>query len=288
MLAELRTLIAVNRYGTFAAAGERIGLTQSAVSSQIKRLEESLGFAIFERTGRSATLNVRGHAILAKAVAIGQMVDGLSDEPNDLNTQTLLHIGAIASVQSTLLTRALKTLRRDYPTLPVKVSPGVSMQLMNHLDAGEIDLAIMIRPPFGLLAELKWHPLVREPFALIVSSSIISNDWATLIQTNPFLRYDRTSFGGRQVERFLRVMKLEVRDAVELDDIHGLIRLVANGLGVALIPMAETYRKLPKNVRAIYMDDHTFYREIGVLTRTQKTMSLPLLHLLQCLQDVSI
>jgi DNA-binding MarR family transcriptional regulator len=45
VITELRTFIAVTRHGTFAAAGERLGLTQSAVSSQIKRLEESLGFA---------------------------------------------------------------------------------------------------------------------------------------------------------------------------------------------------------------------------------------------------
>ena len=57
MINELRTFIAVCRHGTFAAAGERIGLTQSAVSSQIKRLEEALGFELFDRTGRSATLN---------------------------------------------------------------------------------------------------------------------------------------------------------------------------------------------------------------------------------------
>lgn len=285
MLTELRTLIAVNRYGTFAAAADRIGLTQSAVSSQIKRLEDALGFAIFDRTGRSAHLNVQGHAILVKAETIVQLFDGLSDVPHGAATQTLLHIGAIASVQSTLLTRALKSLRREFPAVPVKVSPGVSMQLMNQLDSGEIDLAVMIRPPFGLLPELRWYPLVNEPFVLIAPSSMRSNDWAALLQSSPFLRYDRTSFGGRQVERFLRTLKMEVRDAIELDDIHALIRMVASGLGVAMIPMAETYLKLPKNVRAISLGDHTFYREIGVLTRARKTMSLPLVHLLQCLQE---
>ncbi|HWT19605.1 MAG TPA: LysR family transcriptional regulator, partial [Variovorax sp.] len=70
MINELRTFIAVCRHGTFAAAGERIGLTQSAVSSQVKRLEEALGFALFERTGRSATLNAAGQTTLARAEEI--------------------------------------------------------------------------------------------------------------------------------------------------------------------------------------------------------------------------
>lgn len=73
MILELRTFIAVARHGTFAAAGERIGLTQSAVSSQIKRLEESLGFALFDRTGRSATLNTAGGETLARAEEIVAM-----------------------------------------------------------------------------------------------------------------------------------------------------------------------------------------------------------------------
>lgn len=288
MISELRTLLAVKKYGTFAAAAERIGLTQSAVSSQIKRLEESLGFEIFERTGRSASLNIQGHEVLDKAETIVHLFDKLSDLSNEKGAKKLMRIGAIASVQSTLLTRAFKKLRREYPSLQVKISPGISMQLMNQLDAGEIDLAIMIRPPFGLLPELKWYPLISEPFKLIVPASYASNEWVKIIQSNPFLRYDRTSFGGRQVDRFIRTMKLEVEDVIELDDIHALIQMVASGLGVALIPMAETYLKLPRNVRVISLGDHTFYREIGVLTRPKKTISLQLIHLLQCLKDAVV
>ena len=54
MLRELQTFLAVVRYGSFASAGANIGLTQSAVSAQIHRLEEELGLALFDRSGRSA------------------------------------------------------------------------------------------------------------------------------------------------------------------------------------------------------------------------------------------
>jgi len=60
VLRELKTFLAVVRWGTFAAAGSRIGLTQSAVSAQMQRLEEALGAPLFTRTGRSATLNEAG------------------------------------------------------------------------------------------------------------------------------------------------------------------------------------------------------------------------------------
>ncbi|WP_163018573.1 helix-turn-helix domain-containing protein, partial [Pseudomonas viridiflava] len=67
MIRELKTLVAVAQAGTFAAAGNRIGLTQAAVSAQMQRLEAELGFALFERKGRSAQLNRMGHQTLLQA-----------------------------------------------------------------------------------------------------------------------------------------------------------------------------------------------------------------------------
>jgi DNA-binding transcriptional LysR family regulator len=270
MITELRTFIAVTRHGTFAAAGERLGLTQSAVSSQIKRLEESLGFELFDRTRRAATLNAAGATTLARAEELIALYAKLGDLPDAGGDGGLLRIGAIASVQSSLLPRALVALRQKHPKLRLSLVPGVSMHLMDQLDAGEIDMAITIRPPFGLLPELSWQTLVQEPFMLLVPAALKGKDWRKLIQAHPFLRYERKSFGGRLVERFLRDMQITVNESIELDEIQGLIQLVANGLGVALVPMVQAPDPLPKNVRAISLGEHTFYREIGILQRNAK------------------
>ena len=287
MITELRTFIAVVRHGTFAAAGERIGLTQSAVSSQIKRLEESLGFELFDRTRRAATLNAAGAMTLARAEEIVALFSKLGDLPDDDSADGLLRIGAIASVQSSLLPRALAPMRQKYPKLRLNLVPGVSMHLMDQLDAGEIDVAITIRPPFGMLPELTWEALIHEPFMLVVPAALIGNDWRKLIQKHPFLRYERKSFGGRMVERFLRDMQLAVHESIELDEIQGLIQLVSNGLGVALIPMVEAHLPLPGNVRAISLGEHTFYREVGILQRTAKASQAMVSQLAQCLRDAA-
>lgn len=287
MITELRTFIAVTRHGTFAAAGERLGLTQSAVSSQIKRLEESLGFALFDRTRRAATLNAAGATTLARAEELLALFAKLGDLPDDGSDGGLLRIGAIASVQSSLLPRALVPLRQKYPTLRLSLVPGVSMHLMDQLDAGEIDMAITIRPPFGLLPELNWQPLVHEPFMLLVPAALKGKDWRTLMEAQPFLRYERKSFGGRLVERFLRDMQIAVNESIELDEIQGLIQLVANGLGVALVPMVEGPDPLPASVRAIPLGEHTFYREIGILQRAAKASRPLVTQLAHCLRDAA-
>lgn len=267
MMTELKTLIAVVRYGGFSAAGEQIGLTQSAVSSQIQRLEESLGFALFDRTRRSAALNENGARVLARAEEIVALYAKLGDADTRDELAGTLRIGAIASVQSSVLPRALAALRKENPRLLVNILPGVSMKLMDQLDSAEIDAAIMIRPPFGILPEMSWQTLMQEPFKLLVPKDNKGRDWRKLLESQPFLRYERTSFGGRLVTRFLRDNKLAVQDAIELDEIAGLMKLVAEGLGVALVPMVEAYLPLPSGVRAISLGDKTFYREIGILRK---------------------
>lgn len=267
MITELKTLIAVVRYGGFSAAGAQIGLTQSAVSSQIQRLEESLGLALFDRTRRSAVLNEAGARVLARAEEIVALYAKLGDADRDEELGGTLRIGAIASVQSSVLPRALAALRKDHPRLLVNIIPGVSMKLMDQLDSTEIDAAIMIRPPFGILPDMTWQALMHEPFKLLVRKDSKGRDWRALLESQPFLRYDRTSFGGRLVTRFLRDNKIAVRDAIELDEIAGLMKLVAEGLGVALVPMMEAHLPLPPGVRAISLGDRTFYREIGILRK---------------------
>ncbi|MGO4450380.1 LysR family transcriptional regulator [Phyllobacterium sp. TAF24] len=201
MISELKTLVAVSRFGTFSAAGDRIGLTQAAVSGQMKRLEEQVGIALFTRTGRSAVINAEGLRVLEQAKTIISMFDDLG-KPCEHKMATVLRIGAIASVQSTLLARALVVFRARFPTHRVHIVPGISLNLFDQVDAGELDLAVVIKPSHGVPKELRWTPLIEEPYVLAVPLDLDARDWISILQQEPFIRYERTSFGGRQVDRF--------------------------------------------------------------------------------------
>ncbi|NTF88923.1 LysR family transcriptional regulator [Agrobacterium rhizogenes] len=264
MISELKTLVAIARFGTFAAAGDRIGLTQAAVSGQMKRLEEKLGVQLFERTGRSATLNAAGLRTLERAKDIIAKFEAIAD-PVDEDSGGRLSIGAIASVQSTVLARALVPFRDRFPKHHIHIVPGISLHLLDLLDAGELDLAVIIKPSFGIPKDFVWQPLLREPYVLAVPSWIEGDDWLALLQEQPFIRYERSSFGGRQVDRFLRSLSVTVRESVEIDDISAMAALVGQGLGVALLPMTEGNLPLLPSVRVVSLADRTFYREIGIL-----------------------
>ncbi|KAG8151712.1 LysR family transcriptional regulator [Burkholderia catarinensis] len=287
MIRELKTLVAVAREGTFAAAGNRIGLTQAAVSAQMQRLEAELGFALFDRQGRSARLNEMGRHVLDQAQALIGLYENLSSTAPGSPAAVRVTIGAIASVQSALLPAALADFHRRHPSCRTRVIPGLSIELVNLVDAGEIDMAAIIRPPFALQSDLHWTTLVQEPFRLIVPRGVKGQDWAGLLASEPFVRYDRASFGGRQVDRFLRKMHITVRDTCELDELDAIVKLVENGVGVAIVPQTAAYRRWPAGVRALDLGHHTFHRDIGLVHRARRTMSEPAQMLAQLIEAAS-
>lgn len=273
MIRELKTLIAVAREGTFAAAGQKIGLTQAAISAQMQRLEAELGFALFDREGRTARLNARGQQILVQAQEVLRLYAGLSEVSVDPAVAVRLNLGAIASVQRSLLPDALAEFFRQCAGAQARVVPGLSSELVNMVDIGELDFAAIIRPPFALQSDLRWTPLAHEPFRLVVPRGTRGRDWIELAATLPFIRYDRASFGGRQVDRFLRRMQLAVREICELDELDAIVRLVENGVGAALLPQTAQYRRWPAGVRAVDLGHHTFHRDIGLVHRDPRQMS---------------
>ncbi|WP_447785950.1 LysR family transcriptional regulator [Pseudomonas germanica] len=267
MLRELKTFLAVARHGTFAAAGLHIGLTQSAVSAQIRNLEQALGIRLFDRTGRQAMLNPAGQRavpMVQEMLAIFSRM-AISEDVSEFRGE--LKIGAVATAQTGLLPQALLRLRQQAPGLEPKLVPGVSLNLLSQVDAGEVDLAIMIKPPFELPKELSAQVIRREPFVLIVPPQVDGDDALRLLAERPHVRYDRNSFGGRLVTRFLREQRIEVNVALELDELEAIVKMVESGLGVSLLPKAGLWLDHSLKVRIIELGELTFYREMVLLQR---------------------
>jgi DNA-binding transcriptional LysR family regulator len=132
-------------------------------------------------------------------------------------------------------------LRGTDPRLQVRVVPRLSFNRLGLVDSGELDAAVMLRPRFGVPTELLRRPLWKEPFLLAVPDRVTGRDWRSILQNQPSLRYDRTSFGGRLVAQFLQASNIKVTDAFELDEIGGLVKLVAHGAGAALVPRCRPY-----------------------------------------------
>jgi DNA-binding transcriptional LysR family regulator len=283
MLRELTTFIAVARHGTFAGAGAHIGLTQSAVSAQMQRLEAHLGFALFDRTGRSATLNKAGRHTLKLAEELIALYARLAEPEGEDGRGGTLAVGAIASAHAALLPDAIAAFRHTLPAWRIRLVPGVSLNLLAQVDAGEADMAVIIRPPFSMPSELRWRTLVAEPFVLLAPAAKKRVAWRELIETQPFIRYDRRSFGGRQVDAFLRKKRIAVSDAIEVDELQGIAQLVARGMGVALLPMSSGIGAWPRGVIALDLGDDAFHRELGLVEHARRARHDAATHLADCI-----
>lgn len=267
MLRELKTFLTVVRCGTFAAAGKQIGLTQSAVSAQIRNLEDSVGQALFDRTGRTATLNQAGARAVPLAEKILEQFSLMSTPERLEDYRGELRIGAIGTVQSCLMPAMLLKLREQAPGIETKLVPGVSLDLLNQVDSGEIDLAIIIRPPFQLPKELELELVRSEPFVLVAPTDMGANEPLKMLTEHPFIRYDRSSFGGRLVTQFMRRQHIQPRQVLELDELDAIVKMVESGLGIALIPEAGLWVENKPRVQIIDLCDKVFHRDLVLISR---------------------
>ncbi|GAA0474216.1 MULTISPECIES: LysR family transcriptional regulator [Tatumella] len=285
MLRELKTFVAVTQYGTFAAAGQRIGLTQSAVSAQMRILENALGIRLFDRSGRSVMLSAAGNRVLPMAEEILSIFARMSQPNNVSEYRGVVKIGAISTIQSGLLPEVLVGIQQLAPHLETRLVPGVSFNLLSMVETGDVDLAITIKPSFSLAKELWSETLLREPYVLIVPQDVTGDDARALLREQPFVRYDRTSFGGRLVSQFLREQRIEPRQILELDEIEAIVRMVENRLGIALVPLSGQWLKRHAKVRVIPLQAATFYRELIIVMRHANRRSSLHMMLTRCLSE---
>lgn len=113
------------------------------------------------------------------------------------------------------------------------------------------------------------------------------DDWREILSNEPFIRYDRASFGGRQVDRFLQRKDVNPREICELDELDAIVQLVENAVGVALIPETLGTRCWPAGIRSIDLGVDAFHREVGTVYRADKEAGHPIMDFVEILHAVA-
>src|SRR3989442_159290 len=194
MIRYLKTFIAAAQLGSFSTAGARLGLTQSAVSMQIRRLEDELNCELFTRVGKSVIVSDHGKQLLRTAEEIIRLFESMKGPTEVAATRGKIDIGAISTVQLGLLPAALADFRKNLPLVEVNVVPGTSVQLMSQIDSNDLSLAVMIRPNLKMTKSLKWTTLLRETYVAIAPLTARETTVKDLLAAHPFLRYSRRSY----------------------------------------------------------------------------------------------
>ncbi|MGA5822297.1 LysR family transcriptional regulator [Kitasatospora sp. NPDC094028] len=135
----------VAHLGSFTAAGERLGYTQSAISRQIATLEAELDTPLFDRLPRGVRLTEHGRALLPHAEAMLERLDTTRRDLTALTELTAgrLRVGAFDSANVALVPGALAAFRSAHPQVAISLTEGLSAPLLDLLADGAIDLALL-------------------------------------------------------------------------------------------------------------------------------------------------
>lgn len=265
----LRTFVAIARYGSFAAAADRVALTQAAVSLQMRALETELKRSLFDRSGRTVVLNAEGRTLLPQAEEILALYERLRGTGDASQITGSVGIGAVVSAMGPL-TLAVTDVKTSYPTLEVRVVAAKSGELASMVEHGDLDAAIVVESSSRLPAGMRFIPLYTEPLVVLTPRSLRKGRVPDILDTRPFLRFDRALRTGVLIDRALRRARLQVREFLELNAIEALVELVRQEVGVTVVPrLRRAGWERDSALRVLPLGADLPERRIGMLERRE-------------------
>lgn len=139
----LRTFVAIAETGSFTRAARQVFRTPSAVSMQIKRLEETLGRALFVREARQVRLTAEGEALLGYGRRLLELNEEAVAQFLSPAIDGTVHFGTPDDVGTRILPAVLSQFARTHPAVQVDVTVGRSVELIDRVDEGRLDLALV-------------------------------------------------------------------------------------------------------------------------------------------------
>lgn len=232
----LRTFVAVVDQGSMAAAARLLNITPAAVAQQIHTLERGIGAPLIARVGRTVNITEAGARALPRARALLRDVADLRTVANDDPSAGELRLGAGTNALTGMLPDILARMVARFPGIQVFIKPGYSPELHRAVDSGELDAAIVLQAPFALPKTCGWELLREEPLVVLAPARMADRDPHELLATEPLIRYDRSQWGGRQADQYLRAAGITPRERFELNALNAIAVMVDRGLGVSLVP----------------------------------------------------
>ena len=290
-LRDLEYLVAVSENLHFGKAAARCFVSQPTLSGQIHKLEDELGFVLFERTNRSVHVTPIGQKVVAHARQIleqAQAIRSLSSEQKDPLAGPL-RIGAIHTLSPYLVPLFMIQLTEAHPELSLELTEATTDQLLSQLNDHQIDGALLATAaPDDDLKEIR---LFREPFWLAHPRDhvLYEKDEITLedLKDERILLLSQEHCLTEQVTSACRIANRGLAGTVprlNASSLDTLVQLVGMGLGVTLVPALSVHggRLAADGVVLREVEIPDAYREIRLVYRS----SFPRLSALKLFADI--
>jgi DNA-binding transcriptional LysR family regulator len=247
---QLEHFVAAAEEGHFTRAADRSNIVQSGLSASIRSLEQELGTRLFDRTTRRVELTESGRALLPEARRVLGAAGAAQEAVAGVEglRRGTLTIGILQSMPSVRLPALLARFHADHPGVDIRLRQAGTRRMLEEVREGRLELAFAALPASSapglfardlvseamMLACAKTHPLAkRDSIALsaLGDESFVDfyPDWGIRIEAD-------AAFAAAGVDRHL---------AFEVNDLSTLIDLVANDLGVAILPRSLAPLRTP-------------------------------------------
>ena len=249
----LRILLVVAEQESFTRAATKLGITQSALSRQVQRLEREFSTRLFYRNGRGAQLTEAGAKLQRVGKEIFQSLENLKEEltADSSRFRGAVTLGLPPSLGATISTGLVRRFQEAYPEAHIRVLVAFSGILTEWLEAGRIDVGVLydVRRSATLLVT----PLLLEPLYLVesasaraVSGQVKMADRAKLTElaTGPFVIPSPANGMRRIVDTATARLNIKLRITAEIDSLDAMKQMVQTGPERCVLPLGTFHREL--------------------------------------------
>lgn len=288
-LDHLRTFADVAELGSFSAAAERQGVTQPAVSLQIRQLEQRLGVRLLERSGKRSSPTAAGLVMLEHArrieAAVGGALDALAEHATGVAGRVRLGTGATACTY--VLPPVLRALKGRHPSLEIVVSTGNTAEMLRLLEENRLDVAFVTLPIPGRGFHVT--PVLDDEFkAIFPPDQEAVPDAITPEQLvgRPVVLYEPGANTRRIVDDWAARRDLTIRPIMQLGSVEAIKEIVAAGLGCGVLPGMALRRDRTAPGLVVRPLDPPLARKLAVVVRPDKTLTRGLRAVVDALQGL--
>ncbi|WP_454668643.1 LysR family transcriptional regulator [Achromobacter kerstersii] len=287
---DIDTTLVLGRTLNFRQAAAQLHLSQSALSTQIQRIEEALGVRLFDRTTRTVRLTAAGEVFMQQAatlqVAFRDAIAAVSGVTSAEQGQ--VSVAALPSLAARLLPRVLMAYRQDHPNVALKVRDTLSGPAFDLVRAGEVDFALTAADPQH--ADLHYVPLMSDSFLLLIPES------HALAKTRGPLRWADTATAAHvsmvqpsSVRQYTEWAFLQNRirftPAFEAEHLTTIVAMVECGFGVAALPEIAAGAVSQTAIVQRPLIGPVAERSIGLVTSRNRSLSPAAAALVQSLRE---
>ncbi len=266
-LKQLKTLIAIADTGSFHAAAEVVCITQSAVSMQMKNLEDQLQIELFERSVRPPRLSNSAQLILEQARKIVELSDNLlGTSPVAGQFAGFIRIGSIPGV-SFMLPDTLCLLRDKYRDLQLRVFSNYTDELITQVLTGKLDAAVVTQPS-ELDAHLTSRQILVEPMVVLAPKDMTGTSDEVLLKTQPLISFNRKAEVSRRIEEALLQRRIKVDPIMEMDTLETFQMMIQRGLGIGILPVSSVRKHLRDELYIVPFGTPPLTRKITLIQRS--------------------